>query len=248
MAGFPRVPHPSATRTPEGATFDLHALGTPPALILSQDQTLHQLFRAPSQTSQPGSTRLCLRYPSPKLLQPLRQVPPPNESALDKPLLHLRQYQSTPPAPDSSRIRPSSTRPLLPSCPCASEYRSGEKEPPHQLRRAASHKTTSSWSHLGSSWTIYKSGTLRLSRRFWYSVRIGFSSSARRSIGTFRATRQGESGGNFFEVARNPPKSVPVESLSTRSPSRTIGTLKRGSASSARRNPHETDHWHHSCA
>ena len=42
-AGFPRVPHPSATRTPERATFDLHALGTPPALILSQDQTLHQV-------------------------------------------------------------------------------------------------------------------------------------------------------------------------------------------------------------
>ena len=42
-AGFPRVPHPSATRTPESATFDLHALGTPPALILSQDQTLHQV-------------------------------------------------------------------------------------------------------------------------------------------------------------------------------------------------------------
>src|SRR5688572_19991096 len=42
-AGSPRVPHPSATRIPEGTTFDLHALGTPPALILSQDQTLHQV-------------------------------------------------------------------------------------------------------------------------------------------------------------------------------------------------------------
>ena len=41
-AGSPRVPHPSATGTPEGTPFDLHALGTPPALILSQDQTLHQ--------------------------------------------------------------------------------------------------------------------------------------------------------------------------------------------------------------
>ncbi len=41
-AGSPRVPHPSATFAPEGTTFDLHALGTPPALILSQDQTLHQ--------------------------------------------------------------------------------------------------------------------------------------------------------------------------------------------------------------
>ena len=43
-AGCPRVPHPSATSTsPKAAPFDLHALGTPPALILSQDQTLHQL-------------------------------------------------------------------------------------------------------------------------------------------------------------------------------------------------------------
>ena len=29
-------------RPPKGLPFDLHALGTPPALILSQDQTLHQ--------------------------------------------------------------------------------------------------------------------------------------------------------------------------------------------------------------
>ena len=44
-AGYPRVTHPSATKlrsirkfllTP----FDLHVLGTPPAFILSQDQTL----------------------------------------------------------------------------------------------------------------------------------------------------------------------------------------------------------------
>src|SRR5918995_654421 len=41
-AGSPRVPHPSATLISEETTFDLHALGTPPALILSQDQTLHQ--------------------------------------------------------------------------------------------------------------------------------------------------------------------------------------------------------------
>jgi hypothetical protein len=27
--------------TPEGAACDLHALGTPPAFVLSQDQTLH---------------------------------------------------------------------------------------------------------------------------------------------------------------------------------------------------------------
>jgi hypothetical protein len=42
-AGQLRAPHPSATVThPKVRPFDLHALGTPPAFILSQDQTLHQ--------------------------------------------------------------------------------------------------------------------------------------------------------------------------------------------------------------
>ena len=47
-AGYPRVTHPSAaqslTSSPEGsvvsASLDLHVLSTPPAFILSQDQTL----------------------------------------------------------------------------------------------------------------------------------------------------------------------------------------------------------------
>ena len=41
-AGWSRVTHPFATLlAPEGAfSFDLHVLGTPPAFILSQDQTL----------------------------------------------------------------------------------------------------------------------------------------------------------------------------------------------------------------
>ena len=53
-AGYPRVTHPSATKlssirkfllTP----FDLHVLGTPPAFILSQDQTLMLIIvRLPS--------------------------------------------------------------------------------------------------------------------------------------------------------------------------------------------------------
>ena len=41
----PRVPHPSATRSPK-PPFDLHVLGTPPAFVLSQDQTLHQMLPA----------------------------------------------------------------------------------------------------------------------------------------------------------------------------------------------------------
>ena len=42
--GRPRVPHPSATagaRRP--LPSDLHVLRTPPAFVLSQDQTLHQM-------------------------------------------------------------------------------------------------------------------------------------------------------------------------------------------------------------
>jgi hypothetical protein len=47
--GDPRVTHPSATpcspvRKPEHRTCDLHVLGTPPAFILSQDQTRHPVF------------------------------------------------------------------------------------------------------------------------------------------------------------------------------------------------------------
>ena len=42
-AGYPRVTHPSAARfIPEGSSsLDLHVLGTPPAFVLSQDQTLN---------------------------------------------------------------------------------------------------------------------------------------------------------------------------------------------------------------
>jgi hypothetical protein len=44
-AGHLRVTHPFATLTPrriQGIPFDLHVLGTPPAFILSQDQTLRK--------------------------------------------------------------------------------------------------------------------------------------------------------------------------------------------------------------
>jgi hypothetical protein len=38
-AGYPRVTHPSAALY-RSKSLDLHVLGTPPAFILSQDQTL----------------------------------------------------------------------------------------------------------------------------------------------------------------------------------------------------------------
>ena len=43
-AGRSRITHPFATLTQEqapGIPFDLHVLSTPPAFILSQDQTLY---------------------------------------------------------------------------------------------------------------------------------------------------------------------------------------------------------------
>src|SRR2546425_12412244 len=43
--GHPRVTHPSATPSHRSArAFDLHVLGTPPAFILSQDQTRHPVL------------------------------------------------------------------------------------------------------------------------------------------------------------------------------------------------------------
>ena len=56
-AGYPRVTHPSATKSSSIrkfplTPFDLHVLGTPPAFILSQDQTLMLIIvRAPSHGS-----------------------------------------------------------------------------------------------------------------------------------------------------------------------------------------------------
>src|SRR5690606_26372219 len=49
-----RVTHPFATRPPQTRrpkviSFDLHVLSTPPAFVLSQDQTLHQKTRHPQQ-------------------------------------------------------------------------------------------------------------------------------------------------------------------------------------------------------
>ena len=46
-AGHQRVTHPFATKDAMQAkhpSFDLHVLGTPPAFILSQDQTLRKIL------------------------------------------------------------------------------------------------------------------------------------------------------------------------------------------------------------
>jgi hypothetical protein len=88
-AGSPRVPHPSATFAPEGTTFDLHALGTPPALILSQDQTLHQNLCPPGVEPAEVLFVTCVRASSrcapaprqPKLPACQRRVGPPSSAA-----------------------------------------------------------------------------------------------------------------------------------------------------------------------
>ena len=42
---YSRVTHPFATHLCRSTdAFDLHVLGTPPAFVLSQDQTLHENF------------------------------------------------------------------------------------------------------------------------------------------------------------------------------------------------------------
>ena len=47
-AGCPRVPHPfAADPLRRGSPLDLHVLGTPPAFVLSQDQTLHRSASRP---------------------------------------------------------------------------------------------------------------------------------------------------------------------------------------------------------
>ena len=62
-AGYSRVTHPFATDPEEQAPlspFDLHVLSTPPAFILSQDQTLHKCLIARQQadgTSSAGISR-----------------------------------------------------------------------------------------------------------------------------------------------------------------------------------------------
>lgn len=65
--GSPRAPHPSATVVhPKVVPFDLHALGTPPALFLSQDQTLHQVAHSGhlSQRTEFVSIRVEVTAPS----------------------------------------------------------------------------------------------------------------------------------------------------------------------------------------
>ena len=58
-AGHPCATHPSATASPQrGRTFDLHVLGTPPAFILSQDQTRHPKRKKHATHGEPRESSL----------------------------------------------------------------------------------------------------------------------------------------------------------------------------------------------
>ena len=59
---YPCIPHPFATNFPSsypsGSPFDLHALATPPAFVLSQDQTLRFRFVSESPPAEAGNAQM----------------------------------------------------------------------------------------------------------------------------------------------------------------------------------------------
>ena len=69
-----QVPHALLTRPPlshplrltevalQGASFDLHVLGTPPAFVLSQDQTLYEWYLNDSEESIKSIHKFALSY------------------------------------------------------------------------------------------------------------------------------------------------------------------------------------------
>ncbi len=100
-AGSPRVPHPSATLISEETTFDLHALGTPPALILSQDQTLHQYCLPAHPKARPDFVSHCACVVSRYAALP----PHPKAcTSTDASVLHLRPPTRHP--ANSPRLQP----------------------------------------------------------------------------------------------------------------------------------------------
>jgi hypothetical protein len=94
-AGCPRVTHPFAALPSEGLPLlrfplDLHVLGTPPAFVLSQDQTLRRepldpavkagfgfvVGKSASPSSTPGSAFLWCSFVRPSSRQARRTAPP----------------------------------------------------------------------------------------------------------------------------------------------------------------------------
>ena len=125
---FPRVTHPSATKdTPEGApSFDLHVLGTPPAFVLSQDQTLK--FALKLETSS-GTNMLRVRSRSKDLLGSIDCTWPgpllrgiPSESMRDL-TCHARAVRDAPPPTHLFHLFTCQTVPLRSPNPATGERR-----------------------------------------------------------------------------------------------------------------------------
>ena len=110
-AGRPRAPHPSAaSRRRSADPPDLHALGTPPALILSQDQTLHQTPPPARAATRPRAGRRASKTPradraARRATTP--RAPPPNGpgSRRARPTLHLLNVPPTVSYPPRSSDR-----------------------------------------------------------------------------------------------------------------------------------------------
>ena len=96
--GFPglsqsqgQVTHVLLTRSPlipgasTGSSFDLHVLSTPPAFILSQDQTLRKCIT--DTTSAPGKTGT----PAAQNSKPAKKTSPPHERAADQPIQPIKK-------------------------------------------------------------------------------------------------------------------------------------------------------------
>jgi hypothetical protein len=107
-AGHLRVTHPSATDPLTikcGSPFDLHVLGTPPAFILSQDQTLRKIIYGIELTKFPIF---------PITFQLLKCFPHRYKIILYLPLFVKSDFLSLAPNPDR-RFGPKKTDALLPA-------------------------------------------------------------------------------------------------------------------------------------
>src|SRR4051794_21799468 len=104
-----RVTHPFAARVPQRALpLDLHVLSTPPAFVLSQDQTLQQ---KPSEQSSQHNSKKPHDTTTKKATVPTR-TNTPNISALLS-----SQRTTTPPHQPTPQGRPSGGQLLRPRCP-----------------------------------------------------------------------------------------------------------------------------------
>src|SRR3954466_14911208 len=121
-AGHPRVTHPFAARVPRRALpLDLHVLSTPPAFVLSQDQTLQQKTLEQTVPAKKPPTPLANKgQVHPKKPHDTTTTTAAASTRTNTPnigTLLSSQRTTTPPYPTRSLSRPSGGRPSRPSCP-----------------------------------------------------------------------------------------------------------------------------------